>query len=88
METDKLVAFVKNITKNTGVFIVAVIIIIVTSFATTVFTDYFKRSKDIAKSDLQSKLLWNNIGQCFYVELDDFNKYYKIVRVIDCDKTK
>ena len=74
--------------KSIGSLIVAIVVIIVVSLGTTMATDYFKRANDIKKSELNSKLLWSNIGQCFYAELDDFNKYYKITRIQDCDRTK
>jgi len=88
MNYDKLVELVKNSFKSTYTFAIAVVIIICTAMMATAVGDYLKRSHDLEKGVTTSKLLWNNIGQCFYVELDDFNKYYKIVRVEDCDKTK
>jgi hypothetical protein len=68
--------------------IAALIVTILLAFGLNAFMDYMKRSSDAKKSELVSKLLWNNINQCFYVELDDMNKYYRIIRVQDCDKTK
>lgn len=84
----KLNNIVVSSLKNFASLIVAVVVIIIISIGTTMATDYFRRAQDLKKSELQSKLLWNNVGQCFYAELDDFNKYFKIVRVEDCDKVK
>ncbi|NBR25519.1 MAG: hypothetical protein EBU08_17430 [Micrococcales bacterium] len=50
--------------------------------------DYSARANVIEKANISSKLMWNNIGQCYFVQLDDFNKYYRIVRVQDCDKAR
>lgn len=86
--TNKLIEVVRNSLKSVASVIVAIVVIIVVSAGTTFATDYFRRANDVKKSELRSKLLWNNIGQCFYAELDDFNKYFKVVRIEDCDKTK
>jgi hypothetical protein len=85
---EKVAGVICNSLKGIASVVVAIVVIVVVSIGTTIVTDYFKRANDLKKSGLESKLLWNNIGQCFYAELDDFNKYYKIVRVEDCDKTK
>lgn len=86
--TNKLIEVARNSLKSVASVIVAIVVIIVVSAGTTFTTDYFRRANDVKKSELHSKLLWNNIGQCFYAELDDFNKYFKVVRIEDCDKTK
>lgn len=85
---NKAVEISRNSLRSIASIVVAIVVIAVISLGTTLAADYLRRSSEIKKSELQSKLLWNNIGQCFYAELDDFNKYYKIVRVEDCDKTK
>ena len=77
-----------KIWKSFSVWAIAIVLIIGISTGASLAIDYLRRAKDLEKSELQSKLLWNNIGQCYFVELDEFNKYYKIVRVQDCDKTK
>lgn len=80
--------FFRKSLRSIGSLIVAIIIIVIVSLGTTMATDYFKRANDVKKGGFHSKLLWSNVGQCFYAELDDFNKYYKITRVEDCDRTK
>jgi len=74
--------------KSFSAWVIAAALIIAICMGISLGVDYLRRTKDVEKSDLNSKLLWNNIGQCYFVELDEFNKYYKIVRVHDCDKTK
>jgi len=74
--------------KGFSVWVIAIVLIAGICMGSSLAIDYARRTKEIEKNELQSKLLWNNIGQCYFVELDEFNKYYKIVRVQDCDKTK
>jgi hypothetical protein len=84
----KYLEIMRTFWKSFYVWVVASALIVCVCIGVSLGIDYIKRSNDVKKSGLQTKLLWNNIGQCFYAELDDFNKYYKIIRVEDCDKTK
>lgn len=74
--------------KHVSFLAIASVVVVVLSLVLFVFYDYVKRSYDVQKSELNSKLLWNNVGQCYFVQFDDFNKYYSIIRVQDCDKAK
>lgn len=85
---NKVFTVVKQGFKQISTILVALALTVSVAIAISVFIDYAKRSNDLKKSELSSKLLWNSIGQCFYVELDEMNKYYRIIRVVDCDKTK
>ena len=90
MELNKqgITSFLQSTMKKFSFAVISFVSIIVICVATAMAIDYLHRVGDVKKSGLSSKLLWNNVGQCYYVELDDFNKYYKIVRVEDCDKVK
>lgn len=85
---DKVVECTKQAFRQISNIVIALVLVVCISIAISVFIDYMKRTSDVKKSELSSKLLWNSIGQCFYVELDEMNKYYRIIRVTDCDKTK
>ena len=85
---DNVVEWTKRACKQVSNIAIALVMVVCISVAISVFIDYMKRTSDVKKSELSSKLLWNAIGQCFYVELDEMNKYYRIIRVTDCDKTK
>ncbi len=88
MTTKQSLEIVQKFWQNISTGFVVISFIIATCIGVYMAIDYSARARIVDKADINTKLLWNNIGQCYFVQLDDFNKYYKIVRVQDCDKAK